>query len=80
MNKSLEKEIDCLIAAKNNLFTVTLATFGGSFGLIFVDINPIFKWVVITFGFTISALFLDRYFKKDDIIERILKSLQKKGD
>lgn len=66
MIESLKKEIDYLRDTKNNLWTATLGTFGGSFGLIFIDINPFFKWVVITIGFALSALFLDNYLKKGD--------------
>lgn len=35
MSKALEKEMDYLIALKNNLWTAVLASFGGSLSIAF---------------------------------------------
>jgi len=80
MNKSLEKEIDYLRDAKNNLWMAGLATFGGSFSLIFLNIPLFVKLPLIIIGFGLSAAFIDNYLKKGDKIETIIKVLRKRGD
>ena len=80
MTKGLEKELDYLIAVKNNLCAAGLATFGGSFGFIFFNIPIFIKLPVVIIGFIITVIFLDNYFKKDDKIENIIKNLKKRGD
>jgi len=80
MSKGLEKELDCLIAAKNNLWTAALGSFGGSFGLAFSNIPLIVKAVIVILGFSLSVLFFDKYLKKGDRIDLIIKVLKKRGD
>jgi len=78
MSKGLEKELDYLMLAKNNLWTVTLTTFSGSFGIVFLNIPILIKIILVSIGFTASTLFLDNYFKKDDKIEKIIKILKQR--
>jgi hypothetical protein len=80
MTERLKKEIDYLRDAKNNLWTATLGTFGGSFGLIFVNISLAVKLPIVITGLLISAIFLDNYFKKGDMIERRINFLKEKGE
>ena len=80
MNKDgLKKEFEYLIMAKNHIWLAALATFGGSFGLMFIQFNLYVKWIIITAGMVLSLIFFDKYFKKDVKIENIIKLL-KKGD
>jgi hypothetical protein len=76
--KGLEKELDYLLVAKNNVWTIFIATSGGSLGLLFAP-NSIMKWALVTLGGLLSILFLDIYLRKDAIIESIIKRL-KEGD
>jgi len=78
--KGFEKELDCLRDSKTHLWTAGLASFGGSFGLTFLDIPLFTKWVIIIIGFSASAIFFDKYFRKDDRINDIIKFLKKKGE
>jgi hypothetical protein len=73
----LQKELDYLFIAKNNLWAASLATFGGSFGLILTNFILPIKLFLFISGLIISALFLDNYFKKDDKIENIIKVLKR---
>ena len=77
MNKGLEKELDYLLLAKNNLWTATLATFGGSFGLILTNLVLPVKLILMLIGFITSILFLDNYLRKDVKIENIIKVLKR---
>lgn len=79
MTKSLEKELDYLIALRNNLWTACLGCFGGSLSFTFLNI-PIFpKTIFIIIGFMLFALFLNGYLTKDDKIRAILKALRNEG-
>lgn len=80
MSKWLEKELEQLIAAKNNMWTASLGTFGGSFSLIFSNLPFIAKVILMTIGFTLCAGFLNKYLKKGDKIDLIIKVLRKRGD
>ncbi len=76
MSKSgLQKELDYLLLRKNNLWTIFIATSGGSPGLLFIPHNPL-KWVFIPLGIILSVIFLDVYLKKDGKIEFIIKKLK----
>jgi len=80
MGKGLEKELDYLVAAKNNLWAAALGSFGGSLGVMIFPIPIFIKIIIMTIGFILSIGFLDNYFKKDDRIENIIKILNKKGE
>jgi len=76
MNKiGLQKELDYLLLAKSNLWTIFIATSAGSLGLLFLSFS-ILKWVLMLLGFVFSIIFIDNYFKKDDRIEAIIKELK----
>jgi len=76
MNKEgLQKEIDYLLVAKNNLWTIFIATSGGTLGLLFSS-NHILKWFLTPIGSILAIFFLDAYLKKDDKIENIIKRLK----
>lgn len=78
MNKiGLQKEFDYLIMAKNHIWVVALATFGGSFGLVFVQFNPYVKWILFIIGMILALIFFDNYFRKDAKIEDIIEQLKK---
>jgi len=73
----LQKELDYLIASKNNLFTMFIAVAGGTMGLFFANVGWV-KYILISVGFIFSIAIMEYYFKKDDKIEEIIKDL--KGD
>ncbi|OGH99979.1 MAG: hypothetical protein A2039_05890 [Candidatus Melainabacteria bacterium GWA2_34_9] len=80
MSKGLEKELDFLIAAKNNLWAAGMGSFGGSLSLMIFTLPLLIKGIMIGAGFIVSILFFDNYLKKDDRINEIIKVLKKRGD
>ena len=76
----LQNELQYLLLAKSHLWTGSLASFGGSIGLILFPIPLIVKGIMMSIGFILSVGFLDNYFRKDDRIENIIKNLNKTGD
>jgi hypothetical protein len=73
--KGFEKEIDYLLLAKNNLWTIFLATTGGTLGLLFTPLNSL-KIFLLIIGFILIICFLDAYFRKDAKIEDRIKKLK----
>lgn len=79
MNKiGLQKELDYLLLAKNNIWTIFVANSAGTLGLLFLP-SSILKWVLFPLGFILSFIFFDNYLSKDAKIEYIIKKL-KEGD
>lgn len=76
--EGLQKELDYLLLAKNNIWTLFIATSGGTLGLLFLPNSPL-KFILLPAGFILAIALLDAYFKKDDKIEAIIKQL-KRGD
>ncbi len=76
MDKSgLKEELNYLLVAKNNLWTIFLATSGGTLGLLFTKLTSI-KIFFIIIGCVLAISFLDAYFKKDAKIENIITKLK----
>lgn len=79
MNKDgLKEELSYLLLAKNNMWTIFIATSAGTLGLLFVP-DSIFKWILIPIGSIFIFFFLDTYFRKDDKIESIIKKLKERN-
>ncbi len=79
MNKNkdaLKKEIDYQINIKNNLWTALIVSVSGTLSLLF-NTDNITKLIFVIIGLIFTVLFINGYFKRNDIIEDLIKKLNK---
>ena len=71
----LQREIDYQINTKNNLWYALIVSIGGTLSLL---INPDNKIMIalIVLGFLSSMLLINGYFKRNDIIEKLIDKMR----
>lgn len=75
----LKKELEYLIMAKNHIWASILGTFGGTFSVLFININYMLKAFLFISGLILTLIFLENYFRKDAKIEKIIELLKYGG-
>lgn len=68
------KEIDVLINEKNHLWNALIITIGGSLTLLF-SVKGFITYLFFIVGILFAAIFLNGYFRKDDLIKNLLTKI-----
>ena len=76
MNKEkLIKQIDFECKIKDHLWNATILSIGGTIGLS-LNVDSLYKEILIGIGILFSCIFFRGYLKKDDRIENLFKKLE----
>ena len=77
MSKDIvQKRIDYLRDIKNNIWTATIVSIGGTIALLF-NLDNKLKIILFIIGILVSFILLYAYFRKDDEIELQFAKLEK---